>query len=558
MTQLAALNRAVLPQPPSQGIQDFHLIVLNQSGTQVLNQFSAFKYNGLDREVACAVAPGGAVKTLTFTGLPELVACTGGEIIVFRLNDGDGWKDVFYGAITEGWAAKPSRQPRQYLADAEYLLDGTVTDAVSYPAQDPALIAQDLVRRLRHPALNFNEIDFPQTATTLEGGFEQPGIPLGEALKLLAQSVADSGRTITTGVDGRGFVFFRELSGTLDVPYYPEDYTDLPTNAADTVTAVLWVIGNEPSVPGWSGPYSPSTLTHLSVPDPGLHQRYGRTIASLPPTDNLWIAKPGAAESVFSSSFLNSQNVNDGNPSTFAQRNPANTTSNGYIGVSHSGMIAGEPTYGVRVRYRRGYDATGLSRLQIGFQIETVNEPIYVTSGYLNVPLGYTGDAAQSIDVLFPLSKPVYVDNILGEPVGFYQASGVSSVMQATVYADNIGTYEVYELSFLTLNTSLLDAAAIAELRTPAQEPAQLVLRRAQDRNRVGYYAPALPKVKLETGLSDAAEYRYAFDRSNGVSTVVDLGSPSREGDAALAERIRLAIDTRTRQSEVRTTIGRL
>ncbi len=546
MTQLAALNRAVLPQPPSQDIQDFHLVILSQNGTQVLNQFSAYKYNGLDREVACAVAPGGAVKTLTFTGFPHLVACTGGEIIVFRLNDGDGWKDVFYGAITQGWAAK--KLPggvRDYVADAEYLLDGTVTDAVSYPAQDPALIAQDLVRRLRHPALNFNEIDFPQTATTLEGGFEQPGIQLGEALNLLGQSVADAGRTISYGVDGRGFVFFKELTGTLDVPYYPEDYTDLPIKADDTVTAVLWVIGNEPSdglrIESGQTDYSLtqnlqwSTLTYLSIPDKGAHNLFSKVIARTYVGVSLLV--PEAIDRV---------DIYGG----FTVSNGSYTQNQNSAGFQIFPLASSKNICGLSFNYRLSY---GMARpfiaARFGF-LDDQGQERYTGDEKAVFQPNYTEGSFTPIELKFPPVKP------------FLAANGRTYTMNLVRFfvnsTDAPTNFIIKDFKILTLNTSLLDAAAIAEFRTPAQEPVQLILRRAQDRNRVGYYAPPLPKVKLETGMTDAAEYRYAFDRTNGISTVVDLGSPSREGDAALADRIRLAIDTTTRQSEIRTTIGRL
>lgn len=557
MTQLNTFARAVLPDPPSQGIRDFHLIILNPTATEVITQFSAYKYAGLDYEVAAAVAPGGACKTLTFSGRPELVACGDNEVVIFRLNDGGGWKDVFYGAVTEGWAAKPWRQPRQYSADADYLLNGTVTDAVAYPAQDPAFIAQDLVRRLRHPALNFNEIDFPPTGAILEGGFEQPGIPLGDALGLLAQSVEDSGRKIAHGIDGRGYVFFKQLTGTLNVTYRAEDYTDLPVKADDTVTAVLWVIGNEPSEPGWSGSYDPGTLTHLSVPDRGLHQQYGRIIGRVPSQGNLYSPDRSLIRAVVTNAFLNAPNAYDTSLDTKSIKDPSYTTGTGLFQASSS---ADEDSLqlvcGVRLRYYMAFDAAPAASIYIRRQLIRVNPPgqyLYVAVKYA---LPYTGEEWNSIDFIFPPTKPIYID--FRNLSAVYRQGSKHTVEQFGIYGPNTGNFSIVDVSFLTLNTSVLDAAARTELRTPAQNPAQLILRRGVDRDRLGYYVPPLSKVKLDGSVPDAAEYRYAFDRQNGVSTVVDLGNPAREGDAAFADRIRLAIDNATRQSEVRNSGGGL
>ena len=562
--QLQSLNRAVLPEPPSQGIQDFQLIVMNNSGTELITQFSAYKYSGLDREVACAVAPGGAVKTLTFTGFPHMVGCAGGEVVVFRLNDGDGWQDVFYGAVTQGWAAK--KLPggvRDYLADADYLLNGTVVDATAYPAQDPALIAHDLVRRLRHPALNFTELDFPPTGTTLEGGFEQPGVPLGEALKVLAQSVTDSGRTITYGVDGRGYVFFKQLTGTLEVPYYPEDYTDLPIQADNTVTAVLWVIGNEPNRT-YQGEYKPKTLTYLSVPDEAEHQKYGRTLG-LAYSGSPFVPKPRVSYSSLGFAYPEngSNSGPDGNPipieSVAVREGTTDSvyTINGlYPNVFEPYLTGGLPIYGARLRYQRGYDATGRALLQLFFfaGLAAKEKP---SSFGLAVPfdLPYTGTEFANFDVILPPAGTFRHNE--GAQLADYKS--LSNFYAAQVAVSPPGTFLISDFRFLCLDTTLLDNAARAELRTPAQEPARLILRRGDERNRAGYYAPPLAAVKLSNGQSsDAAEYRYAFDRTNGVSTVVDLGSPSREGDAALAERIRLAIDVTAERTKLQLGAGRL
>lgn len=556
MTQLTAFARAILPVPPSQGQRDFHLIVLNEIGSEVITQFSAYKYAGLDFEVAAAVAPGGAGKTLTFSGRPELVTCGGNEVVIFRFNDGDGWRDVFYGAVTEGWAAKPSRAPRDYSADAEYLLNARTTDGTAYPAQDPAFIAQDLVRRLRHPALNFNEIDFPPTGTTLEGGFEQAGIPLGDALAKLAESVEDAGRSIAYGIDGRGNVFFKQLTGTLNVTYREEDYTDLPVKADDTVTAVRWVIGSEPSVPGYSGSYSPGTMEHVSVPDPALHARYGREIGLTPAGQtSLWLADRALGGGYSTSGFLNSDYAVDGNLGTKSVRNPALTTSNGYYQLNTS---FAKNIYGVRLTYIMDYDVVPAADIRIQLEYLRVTLPEQYLYPAVIYKLPYTGpDYPNTIDFILPPTKPIYID--FSNVSGVYAQGKDTIVSGATVYVNHIGTFSISEITFIKFNPTALDAAARAEIRTPASQPAQLVLRRDYERGRVGYYAPPRPTVKLSNGqTSQAAEYRYAYDVQNGVSTVIDLGNPTRDGDAALAQNIRLAIDNATRQSEVRNAGGNL
>ena len=549
------LSRAALPAPPSEGVEDFQLLILNPTATEVVSWFSANRYAGLGTEVAAALEPSGAGKTLTFTGRPELIKATGNEVVAWRVNDGSGWQNVFYGAVTTGWAARPSREPRQYVADASYLLNARVVDATTYGPQDPALIAADLIRRLRHPALNFTELDFPATGTTLEGGFEQPGITLGEALELLAQSVEDSSRRVDFGVDGRGYVFFRGGGGIAELEYREEDYRDLAVQAADTVTAVYWVIGNEPSEPGYYGGYRGGTLTHLSIPDAGLHESYGRVTSRVTQNaSDLFVKSPAA--SYLQLNFNNPGNGIDGNTNSATQALSGQTNDPLYR-VDPDQLVKAD-VYGVSITYRVDYDSSppsmvlaysqyvdefygGPSATQDVYWTLPYTNGLYTTKRYIITPHKNILDALGQVRTRFAFLEHARVGGGAGKT----------------------GHFSIADFHFLRLNKTPLDAAARRELRTPAREPATVTPRRDTPDGPRTYYVKPEPRVRLVgfpgNPLSPTAEWRIGYDPGQGVSTVIDLGNVAREDDeAALIEQLRLGIDDRTRRSEVRTTVGRL
>jgi hypothetical protein len=556
------------PDPPSEGVPDFHLIVMNETATIIERDFSALDETnaGLGVEVTARVDPSGAGRTLVFTGRPDLVACEGNEIVQFRLNDGQGWRDVFYGTIVEGWAAQPMDEAKTYTADADELLNGTVTDTKVYGPQDPALIAADLISRLRHPALKYDDTMFQSTGTTLEGGFEMPGVPLGQALEQLAKSVEDAGRSFAYGVDGRGYVFFREPTGVANILYRPEDvegFEPLPVNARGTTTAVYWVIGNQPSQPNWTREYEPGTLAYLSVPDVTLHNRYGR-VTGRTPTGNPFVAKARSSYTAegFTDPGQGSDSLLGDVPVIASYATRSGTVDSFYqINGTYSSTrqryeAGGLPIYGVRIRYQMDYDVPATSTY-LWFVYSTI------------APDGTTGDLLSAIYHL-PYSNAGFTsrDYILPPPAPFTGSNGVQYSPRRGGTLDGpmlvvgaAGTFYLSDFRFLCLDTPLLDAAARRELFLPATEPATITPTRDTPDGLRTFYVEPRPQVQLfeypGEPIAPAAEYRISFNEDFHAGTVIDLGSPNRDEDGRQLDQIRLGVDRKTRQSEVK-KIGRV
>lgn len=560
MTLLAATSRA--PDPLTEGVVDYQLTILSPDARIIERTFSYLSeaQAGLGREVTARLDPSGAGRALVFTGDPARVGCTGAEIVQFRVNDNQGWQDVFYGTITEGWASEPMNEPKTFVAKADELLEATVTDARAYGPQDPAAIASDLVKRLRHPALHYDPANFPSTGTTLEGGFEQPGITLLEALELLAKSAEGAGRTISHGIDGAGYVFFREVTGVAEILYREEDvagFEPLPVNAEDVVTAVYWVIGNEPSVDNYSGEYSPSTLTHLSIPDSAAHDKYGRivgrTFAGNP-------FKPTPAGSIEQFGFSNPERAweNDAQNNPILNTASERTAASGFPYFQIRTPLGARNRFGVAIRYRYDFDVPLQVRLRIWFTYQSVATPVTFTGIAAEYNLPYSNE--EYTDAVYLVPPPTgLITRIDGTQ---WIPSPFLDTYAARIY--NLGYTGYFALSdfrFMQLDTGLLNAAARRELRTPAREPASIRPTRDTEDGLKTYYVKPQPTVRLRQYPGEptqaAAEYRISFNENNLVETVIDLGNPSRQGDAELIEQIRLGVEQKVRRSDVR-RIGRL
>lgn len=560
MTLLA--NSARAPDPLTEGVVDYQLVVFSPDARTIERTFSYLSeaQAGLTREISARLDPSGAGRALVFTGDPARVGCTGGEIIRFRVNDGLGWHDVFYGTVTEGWASEPMDEPKTFVARADELLEATVTDARAYGPQDPAAIAGDLVKRLRHPALHYDPANFPSTGTTLEGGFEQPGITLLEALELLAQSAEGAGRTISFGIDGAGYVFFREAAGIAEILYREEDvagFEPLPVNADDIVTAVYWVIGNAPSDPAlkMKGEIEWGTEAYLSVPEPDLHTKYNRIVGRT----------VGNPSQYYRASKVDVINENGFSVSNGVATKNTEVTTGALISV-RLGLPDTAPLYfstrrnarGVRLTYRRDYDvADARVYMDLQFSSTESNVGLATSTDFAEYLLPFSHEKLTTIDLYFPNIRPFY-QVTFDKNVLFDVLSRVSFYVRSR--GPGLGL-QVKDPYIFHLNTALLDAAALRELRSPAREPSSIRPTRDTEDGLKTYYVKPQPTARLRLYPGEptqaTAEWRISFNENNLVETVIDLGNKSRKGDAELIEQIRLGVERKVRRSEVR-TIGRL
>lgn len=557
------MDFAIIPEPPDSPLPNFQLAILNETATEVVAVFDASEHEGLAGQLVATLEPSGACKALTFTGRPDLVKAPGRQCVLFRVNDGTGWREVFFGTVVKGWAVTAMEEVKPYTASAEALLNAHVTDGKIYPAQDPALIAQDLAKRLKHPALGMSEIDFPNTGTTLEGGFDFAGATLGDAFAALAESVKDAGVIVNYGVDARGNLFFKaNTKDPAQVAYHANDFVDLEVDSQDVCTAVLWVLGNTPSDEGFIGQYRPKTLMHLSVPDPELHARYN-AVKARSVSNSREFMLPYRPASVASLNYADAANAIDdaggeANNATFATRLVGLPNQVGYLRIIPSSSVP-VTIIGVSVDYQMGYDVAPPDQLILYWNTVAPNGAV-ATTGFMQKALPYSPDNISNFTALFPPWGSSPRTQYKYHTSDTWPDGSEKGIAEAVIIhpSNATGTVKIYDFRFLILDTARLDAMAAAELKTPSKLPGQVTPR--NERGQTYYVAPT-PKV-LFTGLEEdrrlpAAEFRISFDMEAGVQTLIDIEEKNNEDETAeIYANLRLAIDKNARLSEIKSKRG--
>ena len=110
-------------------------------------------------------------------------------------------------------------------------------DRTTYATQDVASIVQDVISRLKHPAITYDPARVPTSGATisLTNGL---AIPLAKIFDDLAASLKGS---VTWGVDATGTFFFEPPSGSTSVGYEDKGLEWLPVEGDDVVTKVILV-----------------------------------------------------------------------------------------------------------------------------------------------------------------------------------------------------------------------------------------------------------------------------------------------------------------------------
>ncbi len=568
MTQVTTLSAT-----PNQQI-DFELEILRPNGQSYIPKriFNDSKLEnvGLDDGIDSVIERGGACKSVTFSGRKDMIGCEGGEIVRFRVNDGYDWRYVGFGAITTG---HPSRDLfeganydddgsllRQYTASTDVLLRRSViTGTETYPPQDIGALLRQLVSLYRHPALGYDSALIPNLGVSLTEPFCLPAANFLQVFEQLAKKVEEvNGVAVAYGVRGDGNVFFRFPTGNVEIPFDPATYRELPVDANDLCTAVMWEIGNEPSVSGWGGDYMPGELAHLSIPDASLHGTFHSPIG-------LQAQEVSRLDLYYTVALASYSHVGFTNP-----ENAVNTGTDGYAlygDTAYRSATTGDPEFritapidnrvcGVRIRYRMDTN-NRLARLYVYQAVRKVG-----TTDTKNVKavynLPYTDGVYLTKDYLFPKPKSFVDDGGSWEP---YSGSYVFSAIIFNVGIE--GYFAISDFRFFRLATEKLDIAARSELKTPATNPAQLSSTYLRDGLPVGLFIPGVTADILHTNRPDGtktlpiSEIRHSYNAVAKYQCRVDVGNPSRQGLDATLERVASGIERRAQESELKTG-GRL
>ena len=174
----------------------------------------------------------GAPLQLRFTAVPSGVDIQPRDIIALEV---DG-SPAFWGVATVTWPSYET-DVREYtaLGGIELLRYRSHIDPASYPEQDVASIARQVISAYKHPAVTYDAALIPDLGDTIS----MPSVyrlELGQILDTLARTVSSKG--VTWGVDAQGRAYFGVPSGNLEVDYAGHDVRWTQTDASDVVTRV--------------------------------------------------------------------------------------------------------------------------------------------------------------------------------------------------------------------------------------------------------------------------------------------------------------------------------
>lgn len=546
------------------GPQDYTLDLYTPDGKTHLRRFSFLDpdQNGVVGGIDSAFV-GGVCKELNFSGRADLVGGADAEIVHWRVFDGLGWHDAGYGPLTSGWGTR-FEEVRPYKVDPDELLRASVvTEAVRYRGLEASALVLTLARRFAHPAVKIEPALVPPTGVTIDD-FSLTGATLLKAFEEIAVRLGAVGVSVAYGLDGGGRLAFGPHTSRAEIEYRDTEgeFRDLPVDMAGLCTAVLWVVGNTPSDPGYtSDAYVPGELTWLSVPNPASHRRYGRVVALQPQGDPFTTTRATAYEQV---GFTDPGNVTDYNPDTGAPVYGAVShraaTGGAYFEIGHAADYAyRNRTFGVRIRYRRDFTVTSAVTLRLYYGARTEAQAAANLAGTKQVRADY----------LLPYSDGIYTTQTykITPPESFvdaadgltYVADPNRTVIAAQVF--NLGpgslTENIFAISdfrfVILLANGLLNPAAAREFKVPAREAAQLRPRRMTPDGLQGYFVPPVAQATLKASewgdlAGPVAEVRYTFNDETGFETVLDLGNANKEGSEA-AETIRLGVERRLRET---------
>lgn len=512
----------------------FRLFVFDRLGKVKVSEFSR-TIPGIEDGVVASYDATTGCGGLTFKGRPDLMQLSGGEVLQAFVDDGDGLRPIFYGALETGATSDPTETTVAYSASAVELLDGYTCDEQIYEGVDVADAAQDLVLRRRHPALKYREKNFPATGIILDEPYSGPTLPLGKALEELAARAAESGLKIAFGVDEEGYVFFRPNTDELVLDYYEGMFKGLPTTVPGGITtAIHWMIGGQPSVDQWAGGYKPSTLTYLSVPDTELHAEHQKLRPRTAP-ESVWVALTGSNYSQVG--FSNPGNAVDADSATASSRTA--TTGTPYFRLTND-----DPwVLGIRLLYSMSADVPAV-KLRV--------TPVHRsgTGQYFEIELPKSEGELKPVDIKIP---PAY-----NKQLGWFE---YFSVFNITVPVG--GSFDLYQAHLLRVDTDRLDAMAKKFLVVPALRPSQIVPKRNTPTGLRGYIVPKMGSSVLVRGspLGDlrgsVAAARRGWSDKGEAETVIDLGTPSGDTDALLMDQIALNAERKLNETELKNAMRR-
>lgn len=512
----------------------FRLFVFDRLGKVRIAEFSR-TIPGIEDGLMASYDALAGCGGLSFKGRPDLMQLVGGEVLQAFVDDGDGLRPVFYGALETGATSDPTETTVSYTASATELLNGYTCDEQIYEGVDVADAAKDLTLRRRHPALKHRESNFPATGIILDEPYSAPTLPLGKALEELAARAAESGLELAYGVDEEGYVFFRPNLDELVLGYYEGMFKDLPTTVPGGITtAVHWLIGGQPSVDQWAGGYKPSTLTYISVPDETLHAEHQKLRPRTAP-ESAWVAV--ANGNYTQSGFSNPASAVDSNTTTAASRTASSGTP--YFRLTNNDPMV----LGIRLLYSMSADVP-----PVKLRITPVHRS--GTGQYFEIELPKSEGELKPVDIKLP---PAY-----NQRLGWFD---YFSTFNITVPVG--GTFDLYQAHLLRVDTGRLDAMTRRLIVVPALRPSQIAPKRQTPTGLRGYIVPKVGSSVLVRGSpfgdlrGAVAAVRRGWSDKGEAETVIDLGTPSGDEDALLMDQIALEAERKLNESELKNAMRR-
>jgi len=445
---------------------------------------------GIAEGIAASAHPRNGCDTLDFQGVPDTIKLSGGEVVRAFIEDEGGIHGVFFGAMTVGDTDEPAEGPVPYQASARILLLATACRGDRYKAQDTATIALDVVTKYRHASLNVRAEDFPPSGTVLET-FTASG-QLAEVLDQLIELTENP--DYGSGLDPTGYVFFKPNALVIEVDYTDTDYEDMSTSGNTITTATLWALQREPAITPWAGAYVPRELSHLSVPDMALHERYGYERVKPIPDSALVPVYLAANTSV---GFDNPLNALTQGATTPSVRSGTSTSTFTVLNV--------DPTVcGVQILYRRD---------------EAVGPVLFrATAGLVY----YEVELPKSDGAMKPLTLP-----LPPHESGFVAWDSFKITVPAG------GTFELQQFYPLRLDTGRLDATAKPVV--PERRPGQIAQAGIRP-NAAGIKLKNAPRGQQDV---PSAGVHWGWTPSGGAETVTDLEVSAYEVDPSRTEFVR-------------------
>ncbi len=457
--------------------------VLSPTGEPTAQTFtSEAEGKGISGGIAAAVDPLSGCDVLEFSGRPDLLKLSGGEVLRAFIRDRTGaLHSVFYGAVIPNNTTEGSGSLEGYQANARALLIGSACNGETYKDTDTAAIAYDLASKNKHVALNVRASDFPASGSAMPE-FTAIG-QLGEVLDELLTATADA--DYGSGVSPEGYVFFKPNRAVLEVPYVASDYEGLPQTAPAITTAVRHIFNEPPAIAPWSGAYVPKPYTHLSIPDAELHAKYGYTrTKQIPP----YAFTPEYDASYIVTGFSNPANAVD------ASVAPPSVKASGTAGSFR--LDNPEPTVlGVRLRYMTAET------------VEAVRFRAWCGVLY-DVALPNTQGEVQELDIILPPHAGTFT-----RWEWFRFSCGAT------------GIAELHAFYLLRLDIDALDSTTRAIV--PEAQPGQLV------RDGIGSNPSIVKLLDGPRGTKELenAGLRWTWTPQEGDTTVTDLSASAFEAE---------------------------